>query len=559
MILHMKTSNQITLKKILLHKDHFDQRLIEIANTLDMEVHTLTSSLSEFKSSNQKYKKANLGLHLKIKDLESQKYTYHKEYLVAKKERDEAWEYYKRIQKEIDELKKENEQQRKEIERQKKDIDKQSIIIDKYKHLNSTNSNMPPSMDILERTRIKAQANAREKTDQKRGGQKCHPLHKSKIVKQVDQIIVKKVKKAPTGAVAHLNEKNEVEYYVTQEVDLILKSVITETRYYIDKNESKLDNEILNQYAINPVTYSANFKATTVYLNQKGTIPLQRLCDIMWEISKGSIQVYPSTISKWCMECHKKSQKYKGKILEDILKESLINVDETGIKINGVQYWIHVLTNEKGSYFLMSKKRGDLEKGPVKLLELYTGILIHDHFSTYQKLQLCLHAECNAHIDRYLKCGRDFDHNEECEKLLELLHKMLRRKNEVIKDGIMSMSENEVTIFEKQYIELLKKGLEKYEEENPNVPKKYEPDYVKTFRRMIIFKEDHMRFIKDFQVPYTNNRAERECRAVKAKKKTSGQFVSECGGEAYVSILSILQTSKLNNKNALEVLADIFH
>lgn len=48
-------------------------------------------------------------------------------------------------------------------------------------------------------------------------------------------------------------------------------------------------------------------------------------------------------------------------------------------------------------------------------------------------------------------------------------------------------------------------------------------------------------------------------RAMKAKKNVSGQFVSEQGGEAYVSILSILQTAKLRNKNALEELQHVFN
>lgn len=75
---------------------------------------------------------------------------------------------------------------------------------------------------------------------------------------------------------------------------------------------------------------------------------------------------------------------------------------------------------------------------------------------------------------------------------------------------------------------------------------------------MIENKDDHLQFIKDFIVPYTNNAAERQCRIIKAKKKVSGQFVSEESARAYVDTLTILQTSKLRNENALATLERVF-
>lgn len=555
----MKTSDRITLNQILLHKDHFDQRLVEISNTLDSQVIALTSSNSKLTSANQNYKIEIADIRDQIKDAESKKNTINKKYLKLKSEHEEILEYLKNLQKDIDKLKNENEKWQKEIEQQEKEIKDQATIIDKLRHMNSTNSNLPSSTDILGRTKSKAQANTRIKTDRKRGGQLNHSLHKSRITEKVDRIITIKVKKAPTGAVPVRNEEGIVEYYATQEVDLLLKSEITETRYYIDEKGEELDKSILNKYAINPLVYSGHFKATTVYLNQKGTVPLQRLCDMMSDISKGTIQLRAGTINKWCEEFHKKSEKENDTILKEILKEPVVHVDETGTKINGKQYWIHVITNDRGAFYSITKKRGDIEKGPIKLLERYSGSVVHDHFAPYQKLTLCQHVECNAHIDRYLKSGIEYDHNEECKELLNLLHEMLHRKNELIEEGIFTMPEFEINKFEGRYEEILKRGLKTYKDQHLKIKKKYEPDFVKTFRRMLVYKKDHLRFIKDFNIPYTNNAAERACRVVKAKKKISGQFVSEQGGEAYVSILSLLQTSKIKNENALETLERVYH
>lgn len=559
MVPDMRANDRITLHTILKYKEHFDQKLIDINEYLDIKVTTLTSYNAKLIGSNQSIKKQNSDLRLKVKDLTNQKYTNNKKYLEAKKENDDLLEYLKKIQKEIDELKKENEKQRKEIKQQEKDINKQKTIIDRMKHMNSVNSNLPPSMDILGRTKAKAQANTRVKTGRSRGGQEHHPLHKSKLGKTPNHIITLKVKKAPTGAVPIKDVEGNIEYYATQEIDIVFKSVVTETRYYIEHEGEELDKELLNTYAINPLVYSGDFKATVVYLNQKGTIPLQRLCDMMKEISKDTIQLHPSTIINWCKECHSKSGNARHEIRKELLNNPVVHVDETSVKLNKKQYWIHALTNEKGAFFVFSQKRGDDTIGPVKLLEDYTGILVHDHFSVYQKLLLCQHAECNAHIDRYLKSGIEFDKSKECQEMLDLLHEILHRKTELIAGGNETMPANEISNYEERYTKILKKGIKNYNEQHPAIKKKYEAEYVKTFKRMLIYKEDHLRFMKNFIVPYTNNNAEKQCRAVKARKNISGQFVSESSGEAYASILSLLQTAKIKNENALETLISVFH
>lgn len=69
---------------------------------------------------------------------------------------------------------------------------------------------------------------------------------------------------------------------------------------------------------------------------------------------------------------------------------------------------------------------------------------------------------------------------------------------------------------------------------------------------MLEYKEDHMRFLKDFRVPYTNNKVERMCRVIKAHKNISHQFVTMSSGKAYASKTSVIQTACIRKENALE-------
>lgn len=554
----MRRKNAETLGLIVKHKEYFDQKLIDMVGELNETVKNVSKEKTRVQCQNNRLVFTNRSLNTKINDLKNQNSILKIQCAKEKAEKDDLLKEVQRIQEELEKLQREAELQRIEIEKQRKKIERQEKVIDKYKYINSTNSNMPSSFDVLSHTKAKALANTRVPTNRKRGGQKYHKLHKSQIKADADSIICKKVIKAPHGAKAVRDDKGSIVYYVTHEVDLVLKSKIIETRYYISEDGEVLDDKTMKKYAINPLTYSNHFKASVVYLNQRGTIPLQRLSEMMADISKGTIQLQPSTISKWCQECHVKSRENLERILDDILHEHVCHVDETGAKISGENNWIHVITNDKGAYFICTENRGEKEGGTISLLDLYTGVLVHDHFKTYQKLLMCKHAECNAHIDRYLRSGIDFDKSEDCQKLLDLMHEILHRKHILIDEGKSRMETAEIASYEKRYEVIIKNVLERYDEANPKVSKKIEPDYIKTMRRMLEYKEDHLRFMKNFMVPYTNNRAERMCRVVKAHKNISHQFVTMRGGKAYASITSIIQTANIRKENALEKLDEIF-
>ena len=70
-----------------------------------------------------------------------------------------------------------------------------------------------------------------------------------------------------------------------------LKNVVCETRYLLSPQYEELDDETAKKYKINPVTYTNHFKSVVIYLNERGTIPYKRLCEIVNDISKGTIHL----------------------------------------------------------------------------------------------------------------------------------------------------------------------------------------------------------------------------------------------------------------------------
>lgn len=307
------------------------------------------------------------------------------------------------MQEELEEIRKENNANLVEIERQRK-------IISKLERSNSTNSNMPSSNDILSHTvpKERKHINSRKKSGMKRGGQTGHTAHISPL-SSADTVEEIRVKKAPEGAETVRDNKGNVLYYRTQEIDFVMRGKVREVRYYIDcENGEELSAEIMKKYRINPLSYTAGFKSAMIYLNHKGTIPLNRLSEILKDLSDGKIDVKESSISKWEKEFLRSGEKKQEEILSEIKEGKVVHVDETSVKVKTDQYWLHTISNERGIFYTVTENRCDRENVPLNKLKDYPNVLVHDHLKSYYTLSGCLHAECNARIQRYLQSGIDF-------------------------------------------------------------------------------------------------------------------------------------------------------
>ena len=72
--------------------------------------------------------------------------------------------------------------------------------------------------------------------------------------------------------------------------------------------------------------------------------------------------------------------------------------------------------------------------------------------------------------------------------------------------------------------------------------------------RLKNFAADVLRFMRQAQVPFTNNQAERDLRMMKLKQKISGGFRSTKGANAFAAIRSMLSTARKRDLNLLEIL-----
>lgn len=73
--------------------------------------------------------------------------------------------------------------------------------------------------------------------------------------------------------------------------------------------------------------------------------------------------------------------------------------------------------------------------------------------------------------------------------------------------------------------------------------------------RFKILKDDVLRFLVDFDVPFTNNLAERDIRMTKVKMKISGAFRTLEGARHFACLRSILSTARKQGYDILQTIA----
>ena len=260
------------------------------------------------------------------------------------------------------------------------------------------------------------------------------------------------------------------------------------------------------------------------------------------------------TIAKWNQELSGKLAPFIERIKEKLLAQPVLRKDETGIRIANELQWLHVLSNEMYTLYVAHKKRGNEADKETGILPAYSGVLVHDHLKGLYSFP-CGHAECNAHILRYLKSAAETNKRAWAAAMITLLVDANNTVKEHKAKNIPALDDALLAGYRARYDEILEQGsLEFFQGGN----KDNNSEDMKLLRRLKEYKREHLRFLSDFQVPFDNNLAERDLRMIKSKTKVSGCFRGNEGGTVFANIKSYTSTLRKNARNIFNGLKDAF-
>ena len=435
----------------------------------------------------------------------------------------------KKLAKELDKANKKNQELLLEIERLKNNNDK-----------DSSNSGKPSSTNGYK----KVITNNRKKSGKKQGGQVGHKgetLTKEKIDRMIENKEIDKIITVEENKNKLTRNNTPI---ITYEVDIRIEKILIKHVYYPNEPQNVISS---------PVIYGDNIKSISALMYMKCS-SLDAIKSLIDEITDKKLSPSKGSIYNWINNLSNVlSDTEYEKIKNNLLKSLVLNVDETPIKINGEQYYIHNISNDKYTLQYVSKKRGEKAIKDFGLLEKFSGILVHDHFIMYYNYGNG-NAECNVHALRYLKGVTDFTKHKWARKLSDLFIEMKKRKEELLASNIDWISNIEYEKFKERYLKILDEGNLEYKEDLKT--NAYREDERGLLNRLKKYADNHLLFLKKFFVPFSNNRAEADLRFTKIRQKI-GKFRSIEGANNFVVIRSFTSTCSKNNKSLNSSLKEI--
>lgn len=504
------------------YKKETDEKIYNLENTISIQKKQLEEKDNEIKILNETIVTMKEEHNKTVSIMQKELFDLRLENKHLKKVIKDKDEEIKRLNKRIDKLEKENTKLKNSISK------------------NSSNSSKPSSTDGFH----KIVHSLRKKSSNPIGGQKNH-VGSTLTEKTINNIINSNKNNVIYKKETLLVNNKKLDGVKKFKIDTKLFVIVTEYNLIYDKMASSLPKDLKNN-----VTYGNNLKSFITLLNVEHVVPVQRTSDIIKELTGNILNISTGTIQNCIYELSSKIKPSIISIKNFLLRSEVNHKDETMLFCNGTPRWFHVFCNENATYYYYHKSRGnkaDVEKG---LLTIFTGTLVHDHMKGLYKFQSD-DAECNAHILRYLNFTIEKYNRKWAKDLLDLLLEIKEEVKQEMEKGNNSLKTEKILKYEEEYSKIIREG-EKEFKNDPNPHKDYNGDDMKLLRRLKKYKENHLIFMYDFRVPFDNNLAERDLRMIKAKKKISGGFRSDKGGEAYTNIKTYLSTMRKQDNNLYE-------
>jgi transposase len=430
--------------------------------------------------------------------------------------------------------------------------------LENQKSKHSRNSSKPPSGDGFgKRTR-----SLRTKSERSSGGQAEHPGTTLEWSEEVDWIVEHPVEQC-SGCGTSLVDEPVERQMIRQVHDLPpLEIEITEHQAEVKccpvcglENQGRFPEEVSH-----PVQYGAVLKGVMVYLMEGQLLPSGRTVAVLDEVFGASVS--EGTLYNVRAECFEAIEPMTTAIASTLQQTTVAHFDETGMRINGKLWWLHVACTSGLTYYFVHPKRGKAAMDEMDILPQFEGKAVHDGWVSYGNYEGCRHYLCNAHHLRELTFILERYKQPWAFQMLLLLGTIKHQVDCAKAKGHSSLAPEWVFAFEQRYQAVLEQGFAA----NPPPPTEGKPKRGRVkqspprnlLHRLQLNQAAVLGFMHDFAVPFDNNQAERDLRMMKLKQKISGGFRSAEGAKMFCRIRGYLSTLRKQGIPVLDALVSLF-
>ena len=427
--------------------------------------------------------------------------------------------------------------------------------------IDSKTSSKPSSTNIFKKnTPI---CNSRIKWENPRWGKKWHKWANLKREEKVDKI----VDLTPCSC---QNCKYKFSKKFMQNLDKI-------TRQIIDLNEFKkfvtdykkgdvkcpkcgfLNVANFPENVKRPVQFWKNIKAFWVYLNNHWMLSFDRIQQLFLEVFW--LKISQTTLYNLNKIWFNKLDTFEEKITKSLLKEEIIHVDESWIRVDWELDWIHVTSTKYLTLLKLHEKRWREAIEDNAILPNFNKIIISDNYLSYKNKYNFQQWLCNAHHLRELAYVTEFEGKKWAIKMKNLLLKSKKLKENNLKKWINFLDKDIINNIKKEYIEILKNWEKEYKKIVKITWKRWKTAKEKWHNLLLRLKKtinETLLFIDNFNVPFDNNQAERDFRIAKLKNKVSWCFRSFEWWKYFMRLRSYIWTLRKQEKETFSAILSLF-
>lgn len=416
--------------------------------------------------------------------------------------------------------------------------------------MNSDNSSKPPSSDGL----AKRTSSLRESSGKKAGGQKGRKGTTLRQTEQPDEVVDHPLPAQCERCHAPLPTHVAQAWDRRQVVDVptVAFEVIEHRALALTCACGQLHTSSFPAGVSEAVQYGPNVRALGVHLTQGQMLPYARAAELIFDFY--GLAVSPGTLVAWVAEARAALQETADVIARQLNAAPLVHADESGLRVAGKLHWLHIAANDTHTWYGVHGKRGMAAIEAHGILAGRTGVLVHDCWAPYWRLDDSTHALCNAHLLRELLYAKETTGQPWAQAMSDFLlnaNKLCAAARE--QQAVFSV--DDIGALRTVYDDIVRQG----ERANPAASGRVKQSTtVNLLRRFRQYGDAILRFVGDFAVPFTNNTAERAVRMPKVKQKISGCFRTLHGAEHFCVIRSCLDTLRKQGHNMLAVLQHAF-
>lgn len=415
-----------------------------------------------------------------------------------------------------------------------------AVFMEKKTRKNNRNSSIPSSQTSKDRTSTGAN-----------GKGKKHNGALSENTRTVETTQVTKVKDCEFCGES-LDDISATEHERRTKVDIIFEKVVSHVDAEIKvcprcnmQNKGPFPEDMPG-----PLQYGPGIKGYVVNLFVAQMISLKRVQQSIQTLI-GQV-IFEATILKYVIQLYHALEVWEQSSIKQLIQMPSMHVDETSLRVDRSNHWIHVYAAGDITLKFLHPKRGLEAIEEIGIIPRYGGVIIHDCWQSYLSYDHCGHGLCGSHLLRELTFIVDSNGYAWASNMKRLLQENCAI---VAKRESKQLSEQEYKNLQKRYRNILTRG----EKELPPIPPKQngkrgkiaKSDAHNLWERLKDHESAVLLFAKFPYVPFTNNRAERDLRMSKVKQKVSGCFRKSMYAKAYCRISSYLQTMAYKGYNPL--------